>query len=382
MTKADYYVRRGDTERGPTTAARIREMAAQGKLSKDDAIRRGEDGDWFRAGDLPGLFDGTGGADATGELIQDPLVNLAGKAAETAGKAAGLIGKAFGGAVKGIMARRTQEPDTPAVQPSATPPTPTVRIPPAELLVPAADSDETTLCPYCSEIIKRSARKCKHCGENLDVGLPVPHAQPNWPAQASPQSPPVIVIQNPTPPAQRPPNITINSPVNINNRSESRASARSRQKASATAVAMSVWSRPLSGCGCLSVMLAGVVGIIFLGILRSIVGPVPDKKTVPVPVARSNLTPPTPDASPKTQPLPNAEVNSLAKDETVPEIKTEPSGPDKTTEHRATSKLVSAKALLNDGKKDAAKRWLKEVVEQFPGTKAAEEAAELLKKRF
>src|SRR5262249_3161597 len=70
---ADYFILRKDTIRGPTTSARIRELAAACKLSADDLIRRGDDGDWFRAGDLAGLFDGNG---ADGELITDPLLNL------------------------------------------------------------------------------------------------------------------------------------------------------------------------------------------------------------------------------------------------------------------------------------------------------------------
>jgi len=66
---ADYFIRRGQTVRGPTTAERIRELVAQSKLRRDDEIRRGEDGQWQRAGDLPGLFDSTGD---DGELIKDP----------------------------------------------------------------------------------------------------------------------------------------------------------------------------------------------------------------------------------------------------------------------------------------------------------------------
>lgn len=47
---------------------------------------------------------------------------------------------------------------------------------------------------------------------------------------------------------------------------------------------------------------------------------------------------------------------------------------------KAASKLQSAKQLLETGKKDAAIRSLKELVEQFPGTPAAEEAESLLTK--
>lgn len=380
MTKADYYVRRGDTERGPTTAARIRELAAQGKVSKDDAIRRGENGDWFRAGDLPGLFDGASGPDAEGELIQDPLINLAGKAADTAGKAAGMIGKAFGGAVKGIIARRTQEPAPPAVPSSPTPPTPTVRIPPAELLVPAADSDEPTLCPFCSEIIKKTARKCKHCGENLEAGLAVPHAQPNWPAQVPPQSPPVIVIQNPAPPAQRPPNITINSPINISNRAKSNASARVNQKAT---TGRSSWLT-----GCLAVLLVGAGCVVFLcmGVNPAVkqAREAADKAHQKAAAGAANV----PVAGEQAQGIPvannNPPVAAIAEKEETDdqepddEVSKRQSATDAAAEARAESRLKAAKSLLAEGKREQAATWLKRIIAEEPGTDAAKDAEELL----
>lgn len=379
MTKADYYVRQGYTERGPTTAARIREMAAQGKVSKDDAIRRGENGDWFRAGDLPGLFDGAGGTDATGELIQDPLVNLAGKAAETAGKAAGLIGKAFGGAVKGIMTRRTQEQAPPAVQSSVTPPTPTVRIPPAELLVPVADSDETTLCPFCSEIIKKTARKCKHCGENLEAGLAVPHAQPNWPAPASPQPPHVIVIQNPAPPAQRPPNITINSPINISNRAKSNASARVNQK---TTTGRSSW---LTGCLVILLVGAGCVVLLCMGLRPAVkqANDAADKARQKADAGAASVPAGGELAQGVAVPSndePVAAVAEQAADDQKPddEGSKKQSATDAPAEARAESRLKAAKSLLAEGKREQAATWLKRIIAEEPGTDAAKDAEELL----
>jgi hypothetical protein len=53
--------------------------------------------------------------------------------------------------------------------------------------------------------------------------------------------------------------------------------------------------------------------------------------------------------------------------------------PDKA-EKSAASKLGFAMALLKDGKTDKAKQRLKDIVTQFPGTKAAEEAKKELEK--
>jgi hypothetical protein len=53
--------------------------------------------------------------------------------------------------------------------------------------------------------------------------------------------------------------------------------------------------------------------------------------------------------------------------------------PEEIGERRAADKLNQAKALLNAGKNDAAIRYLKEVISQFPQSKSATEAKELLK---
>jgi DNA-directed RNA polymerase subunit RPC12/RpoP len=35
-----------------------------------------------------------------------------------------------------------------------------------------------TLCPYCSETIMASAKKCKHCGERLTTKAREEHIEP------------------------------------------------------------------------------------------------------------------------------------------------------------------------------------------------------------
>src|SRR5262249_16042075 len=62
-------------------------------------------------------------------------------------------------------------------QPAATPPSPPARPPMVapEIVEPeivrARFAGDTAVCPYCSETIKRDAKKCKHCGEILDPSL-------------------------------------------------------------------------------------------------------------------------------------------------------------------------------------------------------------------
>jgi hypothetical protein len=102
---AEYFIRRGQTVRGPTTPAKIRELFAQRKLRSDDEVRKGDDGPWVKVSEIPGLVD-SGNPDA--ELIKDPLADLAGQAAGSVGKAASQIG----GALKGLVVKKVPEADT------------------------------------------------------------------------------------------------------------------------------------------------------------------------------------------------------------------------------------------------------------------------------
>lgn len=73
----------------------------------------------------------------------------------------------------------------------------------------------------------------------------------------------------------------------------------------------------------------------------------------------------------------SASANGKPKDQSS---KTSPLKPTDKGESAAGSKLRLAKQFLESGKEETGKKWLQEIVDEFPGTAAAAEANDILKK--
>ncbi|MFH1300540.1 MAG: DUF1559 domain-containing protein [Planctomycetota bacterium] len=56
---ANWYVKRGSQTAGPLTQERLKELAVQGKVQKSDLVRKGEEGQFMPAGQIPGLIPET-----------------------------------------------------------------------------------------------------------------------------------------------------------------------------------------------------------------------------------------------------------------------------------------------------------------------------------
>jgi hypothetical protein len=57
---SEWYCRLMGTELGPFTSKQLLEMARQHRITPDDSVRKGSDGDWVGAHRVKGLFEDTG----------------------------------------------------------------------------------------------------------------------------------------------------------------------------------------------------------------------------------------------------------------------------------------------------------------------------------
>jgi hypothetical protein len=142
-----------------------------------------------------------------------------------------------------------------------------------------------------------------------------------------------------------------------------------------------------SGCvGCLGVLIVVLLLLYFVGNWTS----TPGAKARPSPVSKT----PPPSAIPEhakqgnhreagERALPNVPGEKPQKPNAEPlsDVEHSNKGNDlETNEKAAANKLALAKNLLKKDNNLAAKRWLDGIIKEYPDTKAASEAADLLKK--
>jgi predicted RNA-binding Zn-ribbon protein involved in translation (DUF1610 family) len=90
-------------------------------------------------------------------------------------------------------------PEPPPVVKVYTPPVAAVYTPPAGQGVEVAPEPEKKACPFCGETVLAVARKCKHCGETIDVPLHAAEvrAAPVASVDVEPDYPPVRAVACP-----------------------------------------------------------------------------------------------------------------------------------------------------------------------------------------
>jgi len=65
-------------------------------------------------------------------------------------------------------------PPTPQLSPivvTYSPPPAAIELPETQPLAPTRPTDYLVECPYCSEMVRYTAKKCKHCKETIDEDL-------------------------------------------------------------------------------------------------------------------------------------------------------------------------------------------------------------------
>ena len=181
--QADFFVTRDGELTGPFTPSELKRMAREGQITESDLVQKGRDGKPTCASNVKGLFTSV----VVKKESEPSATNIAmAKTWHGLSTVTHATGRFVMSIANNLRNRRTVistvEPQTAILGP----------IPSQDIA--AAPEGDSTDCPFCGETIKRIAKKCKHCGEILDVTMR-PHVQPQHSAQPHVMQP-VINISN------------------------------------------------------------------------------------------------------------------------------------------------------------------------------------------
>ncbi|REK28371.1 MAG: hypothetical protein DWQ42_05180 [Planctomycetota bacterium] len=141
----DWFVKLGRKEQGPFTPSQIRHFARTGRISESTLLRKANSDRWVIARRIEGLF-----LDDQSIPESDPGQHKA---------------------TPSIPSENTPEAwDAACIEePLAEEEKADAEVSP---IVATPTKEEEKTCPFCSESILKTARKCKHCGEFLDTSVP------------------------------------------------------------------------------------------------------------------------------------------------------------------------------------------------------------------